>query len=71
MVALELLAAKRATSFVLEAGFYQSFFEGDSEIVIKSLHGSGLKNSYVGHIIKDTLSYANSHQSFSFSHVVR
>ena len=60
MVALELLATRRATSFVLEVGFHQSSFEGDFETVINSLRGGGLKNSYVGHIIKDTLSYAKS-----------
>lgn len=47
-------------SFVLEVGFHQSSFEGDFETVINSLRGGGLKNSYVGHIIKDTLSYAKS-----------
>ena len=62
VVALELLAARRAMSFVLEANFHQSSFEGDSETVIQSLCGDGLKNSYVGHIIRDTLSYANSLQ---------
>lgn len=48
---------------------YQSSFEGDSEIAINSLWSNGMANSFVGHIIKDTMSYVSLSQSFSFSHV--
>ncbi|KAK9989949.1 hypothetical protein SO802_030188 [Lithocarpus litseifolius] len=55
VVALELLAARRAAVLVSETGFQQSCFEGDSEVVVKSLRGSGLEKSAVGHILKDTV----------------
>ena len=68
---VELLAVGRVVTFCIETGFQNSIFEGDSELVIKSLWGKGLVNSQDGHIIQDILSYANSLQSFSFSHVSR
>ena len=68
---LELLAAKRAMRFSLETGFNKSVFEGDSELVIKSLRHGGYENSLGGHLIKDILFTVNSFQSISFSHVVR
>ena len=68
---VELLAARRAITFCIETGFQNSIFEGDSKLVIKLLRGMGLVKSQDGHIIKDILSYANSLQSFSFSHVSR
>ncbi|KAK9998225.1 hypothetical protein SO802_017828 [Lithocarpus litseifolius] len=71
VVALELLAARRAVVLVSETGFQQSCFEGDSEVVVKALRGSGLEKSVVGHILKDTLSIASLLQSYSFSHVNR
>ena len=69
--ALKPLVARRAVSFTLESGFANCTFEGDFELVVKSLHGKGMENSQRGHIIKDILSYVNSLQSFSFPHVVR
>ncbi|KAL0013621.1 hypothetical protein SO802_000690 [Lithocarpus litseifolius] len=71
VVALELLAARRAAVSVFETGFQNSVFEGDSLAVVKSLQGSGMENSAVGHILKDTLSIVSLLQSFSFSHVNR
>ncbi|KAL0002459.1 hypothetical protein SO802_016240 [Lithocarpus litseifolius] len=71
VVALELLAARRAAVLVSETGFQNSVFEGDSLAVVKSLQGSGMENSAVGHILKDTLSIVSLLQSFSFSHVNR
>ncbi|KAL0006368.1 hypothetical protein SO802_013929, partial [Lithocarpus litseifolius] len=71
VVALELLAARRAAALVSETGFQQSCFEGDSEVVVKALRGSGLEKSAVGHILKDTLSTVSLLQSFSFSRVNR
>lgn len=66
---VKLLAARRAVTFCIEMGFQSSIFEGDSKLVIKSLRGKRLVNSQDGNIIQDILSYANSLQSFSFSHV--
>ncbi|KAL0008379.1 hypothetical protein SO802_009881 [Lithocarpus litseifolius] len=71
VVALELLAARRAAVLVSETGFQNSVFEGDSLAVVKSLQGSGMENSAVGHILKDTLSIVSLLKSFSFSHVIR
>ena len=71
VVTLELLAARRVAVLVSKTGFQQSCFEGDSKIVVKSLHGSGMEKSVVGHIIKDTLSYVSLLQSYSFSRVNR
>ena len=48
---VELLAVGRAFTFCIETGFQNSIFEGDSELVIKSLRGKGLVNSQDGHII--------------------
>ena len=68
---LELLVTKRAVRFSLEMSFNKSVFEGDSELVIKSLRHGGYENSLGGHLIKDILFTVNSFQSISFSHVVR
>ena len=57
---LELLVAKKAVRFSLETGFNKSVFEGDSELVIKSLRHGGYENSLGGHLIKDILFTVNS-----------
>ena len=57
---VELLAARRAVKFRIEIGFRHAIFEGDSEVVIKSIQGNSMLNSLDGHLIKDILSYANS-----------
>ena len=71
VVALEMLAARRAVLFACECGIQQSSFEGDSEFVINSLRHGGLLHSSVGHLLKDTMFDASSLWSFSFSHVCR
>ena len=71
VMALELLAARRAAILVSETGFQQSCFEGDSEVIVKSLVGCGMEKSAVGHILKDTLSYVSLLKNYSFSHVNR
>ena len=71
VMALELLAARKAAVLVSEISFQQSCFEGDSEVVVKSLCGSGMEKSIVGHILKDTLSYVSLLKNYSFSHVNR
>ena len=45
--------------------------EGDFELVVNSLRGLGMENSWGGHIIKDILSQSNSFLSISFTHVGR
>ena len=71
VVALEMLAARRAVLFARECGIQQSSFKGDSEFVINSLRHGELLHSSIGYLLKDTMSYASSLQSFSFSHVSR
>ncbi|XP_030963939.1 uncharacterized protein LOC115985110 [Quercus lobata] len=71
VVALEMLAARRAALFACECGFQQSSFEGDSELVIKALRYGEMQHSSVGHILKDTMSYASCFQSCSFFHMGR
>ena len=71
VMALELLATRRAAILVSETGFQQSCFEGDSEVVVKSLGGCGMEKSVVGHILKDTLSYVSLLKNYSFFHVNR
>ena len=68
---LELLAARRAVKFTAELGYAQLVCEGDSESVVNSLRGSGMENSWGGHIIKEILSQSNSFLSISFAHVGR
>ena len=57
---VELLATRRAVKFSIETGFCHAIFEGDSEVIIKSIQGNSMLNSLDGHLIKDILSYANS-----------
>ena len=71
VLSVGLLVARRVITFCIEMGFQNSIFEGDSEFIINSLWGKGSVNSQDGHIVQDILSYANSLQSFSFSHVNR
>ena len=68
---VEILAARRAVLFFAEMGFFNSVFEGDSSNVIRSLQDRNVAHSQGGHILKDTLSYLNSFQSCSFSHIGR
>ena len=64
-----MLAARGATQFVVELGFCQSIFEGDSELVFQSLTLDSSPCSALGHIIKDTQSIASSLQAHSFSRI--
>lgn len=68
---LEALATRRAVKFILELGFNQSMFEGDSEIIIKALACEDFSLAIVGHIIKDILSMSSLLQTKSFSYVRR
>ena len=71
MVILELLAARRATTFVQEIAFCQSHFESDSESSVKTLKIIDLSFSSFGHLVIETLFFVSSLRSFSFSHTVR
>lgn len=68
---LELLAARGATQFLVELGFCQSIFEGDSELVFQSPILDSSPCSALGHIIKDTRSIASSLRAHSFSCIRR
>ena len=57
--------------FSRETGFFKSVFEGDSATVIKLLQDRNVSHFQGGHILKDILSYLNSFQSCSFSHIGR
>ena len=66
MIALELLAARRAAFFVEEIGLHHVVLEGDFEFVNNSLKfGTNLVSMH-GHLIKDILFYVNYFQSISF-----
>ena len=53
---LEVLVAQRAVHFILELGFEQSIFEGDSEVIIKALADGNFSIPSIGHMIKDNMS---------------
>lgn len=59
-MSLEMLAAITAVIITQELGFYRSSFEWDLEIVMNSLKHGDIVQSFVGHLLKDTLSYTNS-----------
>ena len=60
IMALEMLAPKREALFACECGIQQSSFKRNSKFVINSLRHGELLHSFVGHLLKDTMSYASS-----------
>ena len=62
VIALELVAARRAALFAQEIGLHH-VLEGDSEFVNNSLKFGTNIGSMHGHLIKDILSYVKSFQS--------
>ena len=68
---LEAWAARRAVQFILELGFKQSMFEGDSEVIIKALDNEDFLLVSVGHIVKDIWSMLGLLQIKSFSYIRR
>ena len=68
---VEALAAWGAVQFILELGFKQSAFEGDSEFIIKTLDNEDFSSPSVGHIVKDIWSMSGLLQTKSFSYVRR
>ena len=71
MAILELLATRKVARFIQEIGLCQSHFEGDLELGVKALQIRDFSFSSFGHLIKDTLFFVSSFQSFSFSRTVR
>ena len=69
METIELLSARWAVLLVQELGFADSIFKGNLEKVIKALRNNEWLNSSIGYLIQDTLSFVNSLQSWSFSHI--
>ena len=65
------IRSKRVVKFIAELGYTQFVCEGDSESVVNSLRGSGMENSWGGHIIEDILSQSNSFLNIFFAHVGR
>ncbi|XP_065634351.1 uncharacterized protein LOC136061295 [Quercus suber] len=68
MEVLEALAARRAAKLVVELGLSGSEFEGDSEVVWRTLKSADGAHSSIWEIIKDTMSIVGSLRTFSFSH---
>ena len=68
---LEMLAARKAVIFARDLGFSQVCFEGDSELVVKSLQSGLVSNALVGHLVKDFMSIRGYFQSSSIIHVRR
>ena len=68
---LEALAGRRAIQFILELGFKQPVFKGDSEVIIKALDNEVFSSPSVGHIVKDIWSMSGLLQTKSFSYVRR
>ena len=68
---VEVLASWRAVQFILELGFKQSAFKGDSEVIIKALDNEVFSSPSVGHIVKDISSMSGLLQTKSFSYVRR
>ena len=68
---LEMLAACKAALFARELGFRKMCFEGDAELVVKSLQAGKVSNAMDGHLVKDFMSIGVFFQSYSIIHVRR
>ena len=66
---LEMLAARRAAVFARELRFHKVFFEGDVELVVKSLQTRTDSNVLASHLVKDFMSIRGYFQSYSIIHV--
>ena len=71
VLALEIIAARRAILFLQELNLHGSILEGDSESSILAIKNQCFHHPDVGHIIKDIMSLVGSLQYFSFSHTRR
>ena len=65
------LAVRRVVQFILELGFKQSAFEGDSEFIIKAFDNEDFSSPSVGHIVTDIWFMSGLLQTKSFSYVRR
>ncbi|XP_075659226.1 uncharacterized protein LOC142629127 [Castanea sativa] len=68
---VEVLAALRAVSFVLELGFRNAILEGDSLDLIKALKSAECSLSPIGLLIDDVKRVANNFVRLFYSHVKR
>ena len=68
---LEMLATRRAALFAQDLGFRQVCFEGDVELIVKSLQSGAESNVLAGHLVKDFMSIRGYFQSYSIIHIRR
>ena len=66
---LEMLAARRAAIFAWELGFRKVCFEGDAELVVKSLQTGKDSNVRARLLVKDFTSIRGYFQSYFIIHV--
>ena len=66
---LEMLAARRAAVFARELGYHKVCFEGDVELVVKSLQTRTDSNVLASHLVNDFMSIRGYFQSYSIIHI--
>ena len=68
---VEVLATHSAVSLAKELNFDQVIFEGDVEVIIKSINNGGFLSSSFGHIIRDIKLLSSAFHEVSYSHTHR
>ena len=68
---VEVLAAHSAVSLAKELNFDQVIFEGDVEVIIKSINNGGFLSSSFGHIIRDMKLLSSAFHNVSYNHTRR
>ena len=68
---LEMLAARKVALFGRQLGFHNVCFEGNANLVVKSLQAGKASNALIGHLVKDFTSIGGYFQSYSITHVRR
>ena len=68
---VEVLAARSAICLAKDLNFSKVIFEGDSEIIIKTINKGELMSSSFGHILNDINLLSKSFQQVSFCHTRR
>ncbi|XP_030939840.1 uncharacterized protein LOC115964723 [Quercus lobata] len=71
IIEVEVLVARKALELTLELGFDNITFEGDFEVLIKSLAKGGNSLAHYGHLIADIQILMARFSSLSLSHVRR
>ena len=66
---VEALACQRALTFARELNISNVVFEGDAEIIIRSLLARDVSHSEYGHVIQDVLFFAFGFRVCTFTHV--